>query len=53
MVNAVNESIQYRQWGLSDPKCVFLLVHGLGAHAGRWEAFGDFFIKKNISSYAI
>jgi alpha-beta hydrolase superfamily lysophospholipase len=30
-----------------------LLVHGLGAHAGRWEAMGDFFLEKGISSYAV
>ncbi len=48
-----NEGIEYRQWGLPAPKAVFLLVHGLGAHAGRWEAMGDFFLKKSILSYAI
>lgn len=53
MVNGPEENIQYRQWGLSDPKCIFLLVHGLGAHAGRWENLGEFFVKKDIASYAL
>ena len=43
----------YRQWRLPEPKYVFLLVHGLGAHSGRWEAMADFFLKKGISSYAV
>ena len=30
-----------------------MLVHGLGAHGGRWEALADFFLKKGVSSYAI
>ncbi|MBN2452808.1 MAG: alpha/beta fold hydrolase [Candidatus Omnitrophica bacterium] len=42
----------YRQWVTPAPEAVFLLVHGLGAHAGRWEALAGFFLKKGISSYA-
>lgn len=45
--------IMYRQWDCSDPKAVFLLVHGLGAHSGRWNFLSDFFIQNNISSYAL
>ena len=29
------------------------MVHGLGAHSGRWEAAADFFMKRGISSYAV
>ena len=29
------------------------MVHGLGAHTGRWEFLGDFFQKNNISSYGL
>ena len=47
------KKINYRQWGVSEPKAILLLVHGLGTHGGRWEAMADFFVKKNISSYAI
>lgn len=38
---------------IPDPKCVFVLVHGLGAHSERWAQAADFFFKKGISSYAI
>lgn len=48
-----DEMIGYRRWGVSPSKAVFLLVHGLGAHAGRWEAAGEFFAKNGITSYAI
>ncbi|MDD5669978.1 MAG: alpha/beta fold hydrolase, partial [Candidatus Omnitrophica bacterium] len=53
MVTDRNEEIEYRRWRPSEPKAVLLLVHGLGAHAGRWEALGDFFAKRGIASYAI
>jgi len=45
--------VVYRQWGVSGPRAVLLLVHGLGAHTGRWEAMADFFVRKGIASYAI
>lgn len=37
----------------TDPRCVLVLVHGLGAHGGRWEAMADFFLNKGIPSYAV
>lgn len=43
----------YRKWGAPDPRCVFLLVHGLGAHSERWENMAGFFLQRAISSYAI
>ena len=30
-----------------------MLVHGLGAHTGRWEMLSDFFLKHGVSSYAV
>ena len=45
--------VLYRRWQAQEPKAVLLLVHGLGAHTGRWESLGDFFQKNNISSYAL
>jgi len=45
--------VAYRHWAHQAPRAVFLLVHGLGAHAGRWHAAGDFFLKHGISSYAV
>ncbi len=34
-------------------RSVFLLVHGLGAHTGRWESMAEFFLRHGISSYAV
>ncbi|MDP8298525.1 MAG: lysophospholipase [Candidatus Tantalella remota] len=48
-----NTGIIYRQWDRPDPEAAFLLVHGLGAHAGRWRFLADFFLKNGISSYAL
>ena len=45
-------AIDYRRWGPAEPKAVLILIHGLGAHTGRWEAMGEFFAQKNITSYA-
>ena len=45
--------IIYRLWSADEPKAILLLVHGLGAHTGRWEFLGDFFQKNNVSSYAL
>jgi len=48
-----NKNIAYRKW--ESPKCRagLLLVHGLGAHAGRWKYAGDFFLGHGFSSYAL
>jgi len=46
-------SILYRDWKVVQPKAVLLLIHGLGAHSARWEFLSEFFLKYNISSYAI
>lgn len=45
--------IIYREWEAGSPKALLLLVHGLGAHSGRWEFLADFFLRNDISSYAI
>lgn len=45
--------IVYRQWQVSSPEVVLLMVHGLGAHSARWGGLSDFFLRQNISSYAI
>ncbi len=47
------ENSGYRKWRAPDPRCAFLLVHGLGTYSGRWEAMAGFFLQKRISSYAI
>ncbi len=45
--------IIYRQWTSSSPKAVILLVHGLGAHSGRWQFLADFLSASGVSSYAL
>lgn len=47
------EEILYSEWKLHDPKAALLLVHGLGAHSGRWDFLAEFFLKYNFSSYGI
>ncbi|MFA5363380.1 MAG: alpha/beta fold hydrolase, partial [Candidatus Omnitrophota bacterium] len=54
MLNTDRESgVMFRKWAASASRAVFLLVHGLGAHSGRWEAWGEFFLSRNITSFAI
>ena len=43
----------YAEWIAPSPEAVFILVHGLGAHTGRWEHLAKFFLKNRISSFAI
>ncbi len=43
----------YRKWAAASPRAAFLLVHGLGTYGDSWKFMGDFFLKRNISSYAI
>ncbi len=45
--------IMYRSWNFESPRGVLLLVHGFGAHSGRWEALADYFLQRNIASYAL
>ena len=53
MKTDAKSGILYECWQAREPKAVFILIHGLGGHTGRWEALADFFRKKNISLYAI
>lgn len=43
----------YRLWEPSLPVASVLLVHGLGAHSGRWDALAAYLFGHNISSCAI
>jgi len=45
--------VLYRAWLAPAPKAVILLVHGLGAHTGRWNFLADYFTAKGLSLYAI
>ena len=53
MIEDTPTGIFYKKWIADSPKAIFLLVHGLGAHSGRWEYLADFFVARGISSYAI
>ena len=53
MITDEKTGIVYRRWMASSRGGVLLLVHGLGAHSGRWEFLADFFLRYNISSYSI
>ena len=46
-------SVMYRDWKAVQPEAVLLLIHGLGMHSMRWEFLSEFFLKHNVSSYAI
>jgi alpha-beta hydrolase superfamily lysophospholipase len=48
----LKENIDCSIWRATDPKCVFLLVHGLGTYSERWEPMANFFLKCGVSSYA-
>jgi len=43
----------YRLWRADEPEAVFVLIHGLGTQSGRWEFLAEFFLRRNISSYAL
>ena len=44
----------FRRWDAGTaPKAVFLLVHGLGAHSGRWDFWGEYFSPRGFASYAV
>lgn len=47
------DGIFYRKWAVKSPECVLLLIHGLGAHGDRWSFMAEYFLRKNISSYAL
>ncbi len=54
MLKDKRTGIIYERWRTpSPPEAVFLLVHGLGAHSGRWAFLGEFFLLSGISSYSL
>jgi alpha-beta hydrolase superfamily lysophospholipase len=49
----LQSGIIYRSWQSSEAQAALLLVHGLGAHSGRWSAFAEFLSSHNFSAYAL
>jgi alpha-beta hydrolase superfamily lysophospholipase len=45
--------IIYRSWQAPQAQAALLLVHGLGAHSGRWSSFAEFSSSRNLSAYAL
>lgn len=52
--NQKNQSIYFQNW-LPDnpPKAVFLIVHGLNEHSGRYDYFSNFFVNKGFAVYSM
>jgi alpha-beta hydrolase superfamily lysophospholipase len=48
-----DSNVRYRLWAHHHPQAVVLLIHGLGAYTGRWEALGKFLSGHKLSAYAI
>jgi len=53
IINDREKGILYRRWVAPEPKAVLLLMHGLGAHSGRWDFLADYLQQNSISSYAL
>ncbi len=45
--------LYFRMWQVPSPRCVALLVHGLGAHSARWQELALFLQSRGIASCAI
>jgi alpha-beta hydrolase superfamily lysophospholipase len=45
--------IAYRRWVSHTAKGTFILIHGLGAHTGRWAALSRHLVNNGFSSYAL
>jgi len=43
----------YRKWGDHTCDKALLLVHGMGAHTGRWEPMAEYMASNGIAGYAI
>lgn len=49
----MDRGVGFRSWKHPAPRAVFLLVHGLGAHTGRWEMMAEYFLGRGVSCYAV
>jgi alpha-beta hydrolase superfamily lysophospholipase len=57
MTGLQGTDILFRRWDAGpapgSPRAMLLLVHGLGAHSGRWDFLGEFFAARGYTSFAI
>jgi alpha-beta hydrolase superfamily lysophospholipase len=51
-VDAHGVTIHYYVWNAAKPVAVVQLAHGLGDHAGRYEALAQVLVQNNITVYA-
>ena len=52
--NQENQSIYFQNWLPDDPaKAVFLIVHGLNEHSGRYDNFSNFFANEGFAVYSM
>ena len=47
------EGVHYRDWKVTDAKAAVLMVHGMGAHSGRWDYLAARLNAEKISGYGI
>jgi len=52
MSELLGSDFLYRRFDAPSPKAIVLLVHGLGAHAARWEFLAGFLAAHGYASYA-
>ena len=53
LIHDKEKNIHYRKWVPPETRAVMILVHGLGAHSGRWRCMAEFMLARGIASYAL
>jgi alpha-beta hydrolase superfamily lysophospholipase len=53
LIHDPENDLVYRAWVPDHVGAVLVLVHGLGAHSGRWQYLAQFAVAKNIACYAV
>lgn len=47
------QGLLYRTWDAASPRAVLLLIHGMGAHAARWDFLGSHMAARGVTSYGL
>lgn len=47
------EGVYYAVWPVKDAKAAVIMVHGMGAHSGRWQGLSERLNAEKISCYGI